>query len=106
MYLAARHHYGSFELEGSQAKQLAGPSLPDYDRSVEGLFGREGWREAVATLTTDQWETLRLHFFEGFTLVEISEKRGQPLGNVRHHYYRGLDKLRRHMLEKGWVAAG
>jgi RNA polymerase sigma-70 factor (ECF subfamily) len=101
MYLAARHHYGSFELEGSGPKELAGPSFPEYDRSVEGLFGREGWREVLATLTTDQWETLRLHFFEGFTLVEISEKRGQPLGNVRHHYYRGLDKLRRHMLATG-----
>jgi RNA polymerase sigma-70 factor (ECF subfamily) len=40
---------------------------------------------------------LRLHFFEGYTLAEVSEKLGQPLGNVRHHYYRGLNKLRTEM---------
>jgi RNA polymerase sigma-70 factor (ECF subfamily) len=100
MHLAARHHYGSLEVEGSGAEELAGPSLAEYDRSGEGLFGRARWREILGTLTTDQWDTLRLHFFEGFTLVEISEKRGVPLGNVRHHYYRGLDQLRRQMLAK------
>jgi RNA polymerase sigma-70 factor (ECF subfamily) len=40
---------------------------------------------------------LRLHFFEGYTLLEVSEKLGQPLGNVRHHYYRALDRLRKEM---------
>jgi RNA polymerase sigma-70 factor, ECF subfamily len=69
----------------------------DYDQTVEGLFGKNGWREILETLTEEQRETLRLHFFEGYTFAEISEKMGQSYANVRNHHYRGLEKLRRHL---------
>jgi RNA polymerase sigma-70 factor, ECF subfamily len=72
---------------------------PHYDQTVEGLFGRNGWKKAVEELTGDQRETLRLHFFEGFTFSEIAEKLGQSFANVRNHHYRGLEKLRRHLAE-------
>ena len=71
----------------------------EYDRTVEGLFGRIGWRKVLGTLTTEQRETLRLHFFEGYTFSEIAEKLGQSYANVRHHHYRGLEKLRKHLAE-------
>jgi len=70
-----------------------------YDRSVEGLFGRNGWKKIVEGLTADQRETLRLHFFEGYTFTEIAEKLGQSHANVRNHHYRGLEKLRKHVAE-------
>ena len=69
----------------------------DYDHSVEGLFGRNGWRKIVEELTEDQRETLRLHFFEGLTFAEIAEKLGQSHRNIRNHHYRGLEKLRKHI---------
>ena len=53
--------------------------------TIEGLFD---------TLTEDQRNTLSLHFYEGYTFAEIAEKLGQSLGNIRHHYYRGLERLR------------
>jgi DNA-directed RNA polymerase specialized sigma24 family protein len=28
-------------------------------------------------------------------LREISERLGEPFGNVRHHFYRGLERLRK-----------
>jgi RNA polymerase sigma-70 factor (ECF subfamily) len=65
-----------------------------YERTVEGLFGREGWRKAFDALTVDQQETLRLYFFEGYTFAEIAEKLGQSYGNIRNHHYRSLEKLR------------
>jgi RNA polymerase sigma-70 factor (ECF subfamily) len=68
-----------------------------YDRSVEGLFGREAWRKIVQDLTEDQRETLRLHFFEGLTFAEIAERFDQSYANVRNHHYRGIEKLRRHL---------
>ena len=71
----------------------------DYDHTVEGLFGRNGWKKIVGDLTQDQRETLRLHFFEGCTFTEIAEKLGQSYANVRNHHYRGLEKLRRHLAE-------
>jgi DNA-directed RNA polymerase specialized sigma subunit len=71
----------------------------DYDHTVEGLFGRNGWKNIVEDLTEDQRETLRLHFFEGYTFTEIAEKLGQSYANVRNHHYRSLEKLRRHLAE-------
>jgi RNA polymerase sigma-70 factor, ECF subfamily len=71
----------------------------DYDHTVEGLFGRNGWKKIVEDLTEDQRETFRLHFFEGYTFTEIAEKLGQSYANVRNHHYRGLEKLRRHLAE-------
>jgi RNA polymerase sigma-70 factor, ECF subfamily len=71
----------------------------DYDHSVEGLFGRNGWKKIVEDLTQDQRETFQLHFFEGYTFTEIAEKLGQSHANVRNHHYRGLEKLRRYLAE-------
>jgi RNA polymerase sigma-70 factor (ECF subfamily) len=71
----------------------------DYDHTVEGLFGRNGWKKIVEDLTQDQRETFRLHFFEGYTFTEIAEKLGQSYANVRNHHYRGLEKLRKHLAE-------
>ncbi|MGA7625736.1 MAG: sigma-70 family RNA polymerase sigma factor [Candidatus Acidiferrales bacterium] len=99
MHLAARRHYDSIELERSGAEEIPSPDIAGYDRSAEAIFGRRAWHQILLALTLDQWETLRLHFFEGYTLTEIGEKRGQPVNNVRHHYYRGLEKLRKHMLD-------
>jgi RNA polymerase sigma-70 factor, ECF subfamily len=71
----------------------------EYDETVEGLFGRSGWRKIVEDLTEDQRETLRLHFFEGYTFAEIAKKLGQSYANIRNHHYRGLQKLRGHLVE-------
>ena len=97
--LMSQQYYGCVDFEGQEAEKLADLSLPPYERSGEGLFGRDRWRELVSCLTEKQWETFRLHFFEGFTLAEIAVKLGQPHGNVRHHYYRGLGRLRKEMFE-------
>ena len=75
-------------------------SGPDYEQTVEGLFGRSAWRKVLDTLSEEQRETLRLHFFEGYTFAEIAEKLGQSHVNVRHHHYRGLEKLRKYLVER------
>jgi RNA polymerase sigma-70 factor (ECF subfamily) len=67
----------------------------EYDHTVEGLFGRNGWRRVLESLTEDQRETLRLHFFEGHTFEEIAKKLGQSYVNIRNHHYRGLEKVRK-----------
>jgi RNA polymerase sigma-70 factor (ECF subfamily) len=71
----------------------------DYDNTLEGFFGRDGWKNIWDTLTEFQRETLRLHFYEGCTFTEIAQKLGQSYVNIRHHYYRGLEKLRKHANE-------
>jgi RNA polymerase sigma-70 factor (ECF subfamily) len=93
-YLSARGHYKKTEPDTSLSDAGRFSRL-GYDSSVEALLGRETVTKILAELTAEQHQTLRLHFYEGYTLVEISEKLGQSLGNIRHHYYRGLEKFRK-----------
>jgi len=96
-YLTERHYYTALDCEDSPAEEIATPIIAEYDHSGEALFGRKRWQRVREMLTEDQWETIRLHFFEGFTFGEISERRNQPLGNVRNHFYRGLARLRKYL---------
>jgi RNA polymerase sigma-70 factor (ECF subfamily) len=95
-YLQSREFYAQpfFQANGVQ---MVGKPTTESDYSAEAVFGRNGLDKIVNALSADQRETLRLHFFDGYSLAEVSEKLGQPLGNVRHHYYRALDRLRKEM---------
>lgn len=98
-YLACRKFYANADI-ASNVEQIAGTTTLEGDYSAEAVFGRSGMQKVVDALSKNQRETIRLFFFEGYTLREISEKLGQSLGNVRCHYYRGLDKLRRQMFHR------
>ena len=95
-YLVARQFY-SRERTSSGAAELVGIATTENDYSAEAVFGRNGLEQVMEALSQDQRETLRLHFFEGYTLAEIGKILGQPHGNVRNHYYRGLAQLRKQM---------
>jgi RNA polymerase sigma-70 factor (ECF subfamily) len=94
--LATRYFYKREDLQSSVSQVVGIPTI-EHDYSPEAVFGRNGLEKIVGALSEHQRETLRLFFFEGYTLSEISTKLGQPLGNVRNHYYRALDRLRRQM---------
>lgn len=97
--LMARHFYKREDLRSAASHLVAIPTTED-DYSPEAVFGRNGLENMLRTLSDDQRETLCLFFFEGYTLSEISVKLGQSLGNVRNHYYRALDKLRKQMFQR------
>jgi len=83
----------------SRECDVANSEVANYYSTVEGLFGRNGWKTVWDGLTEHQRETLRLHFYEGCTFAEIAERLGQSYANIRHHYYRGLERLRKHASE-------
>jgi RNA polymerase sigma-70 factor (ECF subfamily) len=56
-------------------------------------------REVLGILPEAQRETIEMFFFEGLTLKEIAQRRKETFSNVRHHYYRGLERLRTHLEE-------
>ena len=95
-YLTVRQFYTRSKND-VELQNVAGSPTDESDYSPEVVFGRNGLNKVIDEMSLDQRETLRLYFFEGYTLTEIGEKLGQPLGNVRHYYYRGLDKLRKEM---------
>jgi len=102
--LARRNFYSSGEVTENAAIAKHSSSLPFYDKGLEAHFGKTAIKRAREDLSVEQRETLRLCFFEGHTLEEIALRLGQSYENVRHHYYRGLAKLRKHA--KGVSIAG
>jgi RNA polymerase sigma-70 factor, ECF subfamily len=94
-YLNSRHFYTRLDLEGVADR------LDPRSESREGslpfgtLVGNTTVWALLDSLTEDQRNTLNLYFFEGCTFAEIAAKLDQTLGNVRNHYYRGLEKLRK-----------
>ena len=84
-----RKDIDSLELEDT----LAGQEDVESEIGARLDFGR--LECAFNDLTALQRETLKLFYFEDMGLREISERLHEPLGNVRHHFYRGLERLRR-----------
>jgi RNA polymerase sigma-70 factor, ECF subfamily len=94
-HLTARHFYTNLELE----EAILGGEEPScaanlYERTMEGVLGREALVRIAAALSDVQQRVLRLYFVEGHTLPEIATLIGQTPANVRNHYYRALDKMR------------
>ena len=95
-YLNSRHFYDRLDLDQT-SDRLADPKGNSrlVDSMAEALQGQETLQAWMEQLSEAQRETLRLFFFEGCTFEEIATKLGQTVGNARHHYYRGLDRLRK-----------
>ncbi len=96
-YLKSRHFYTRLDLDG-----IAGLPDPHSEGREEQYLlaasvGSTTIPALLDTLSDDQRNTLSLHFFEGYSFDEIAEKLDQSLGNIRNHYYRGLEKLRKQM---------
>ncbi|MGA2535946.1 MAG: RNA polymerase sigma factor [Terracidiphilus sp.] len=98
-HLTSRNFYTNKELEDI-AFRLADPRKEPlfHELSIEGIFGKEMTARFNARLTAEQRETIQLFFFEGYALREIAELTGRSLVNVRNHYYRGLERLRKYVL--------
>jgi RNA polymerase sigma-70 factor (ECF subfamily) len=94
-YLNTRSFYDRVRGENQQPFE---PLLPRSGDNPEEFFAWQSClRPAFDELSEDQRKTLILHFYEGYTIREISDRLGQPFGNVQHHFYRGIDRLRKHI---------
>ena len=94
-YLNSRHFYNRVHLEDVESR-LSAPAVRA-ERREERTWEDSGLKKVFDTLSRDQRETLLLFFVEGYTLPEIAVKLNQSHGNVKHHYFRGLEKLRKHV---------
>src|SRR5438552_7848585 len=92
-YLALRNFYHRHQTTEAEVVESNCP-----DVSWRGLTFQE-WRrvlqQGLATLNEKQRKTLDLACFHGLLLPEIAERMNESLPNVRHHYYRGLQALRK-----------
>jgi len=95
-YLDSRHFYTQVGLE-DVGNELSGPATKTgrYATSIEELLGRIGLHKVFGVLSEIQRQTLGLHLLDGYTFEEIAAKLDQSRGNVKHHYFRGLERLRK-----------
>jgi RNA polymerase sigma-70 factor (ECF subfamily) len=98
-YLSSRHFYNRVDLDDLTA-ELTDPraGVGQAGNPITEWFGETGFQRAFEELSPNQCETLRLHFFEGYSLAEIATRLGQSRGNIKHHYFRGLEKLRKELV--------
>jgi RNA polymerase sigma-70 factor (ECF subfamily) len=93
-YLDSRHFYTQVELD-DESFQVAEPGTGHFADPVDSILAELDLQKMFGTLSEDQQKTLRLHFIEGYTLDEIAKMLGQTKGNIRHHSFRGLERLRK-----------
>jgi RNA polymerase sigma-70 factor, ECF subfamily len=97
-YLTCRHFYTRLDLEDAE-RELVDPrtTADPLEHSIDARLGNSSLQNLFETLSENQRQTLRLFFIEGYTLDEIAAKLGQSRGNVKHHYFRGLERVRKEL---------
>lgn len=91
-YLEQRQFYSRLDVDdlnplgfSAGRNRSAGLSTAEVGRLLE---------QAIDSLTPNQQTAITLIYFEGLTLEEAARRTGVTLAAIRHHYYRGLMKLR------------
>lgn len=97
-YLNSRHFYTRVDLDDVET-ELADPrnSATEIEEAINARIGNSSLSKVFEELSENQQQTLQLFFVEGYTFDEIAAKLGQTRGNIKNHYFRGLDRLRKHI---------
>jgi RNA polymerase sigma-70 factor (ECF subfamily) len=91
-FLQRRHFYVGTDV-ADFADTLAGAH--DVERHVMAKWNLAQLQIALRDLPEKNRRTLEMFFFEGMELKEIAKQLEESPENVRHYYYRGLQKLRK-----------
>lgn len=97
--LQTRGYYQQHAID-SIDRQVLQEALHSTSRNLLPSEAGHAVHQALAFLTQPQRDTLKLIFMEGLTFPDVAERFNQSEGNVRHHYYRGMRKLREILLKK------
>lgn len=90
-HLNARKFYTQANLEEVENRMLE--TAPTLGRFTQPELKRL-LQQGLQTLNGPQKHVVELASHDGLSMKEIAAKTGDTLSNVRHHYYRGLQKLR------------
>ena len=101
-HLGRRGFYSGTDLNDVENALLEDTRLEE--RSAARLTGAL-LLTAFEELSDKQRATLHLYYFEGLELREIAQKLGETLENTRHHFYRGLERLRKSAIALGLCEA-
>jgi RNA polymerase sigma-70 factor (ECF subfamily) len=91
-HLQGQEFYKNAELQEEERE-----TRPAESRATFGLSSPETKalvRQGMAALSDKQKSVIEMSCYEGLSMREIAERTGESFDTVRHHYYRGLQKLR------------
>jgi RNA polymerase sigma-70 factor, ECF subfamily len=91
-HLQRRKFYNQVEVDEQEISEFSAAAVPSL-RMTSGEMGRLV-REVLAKLNDNQRTAIELIAFEGLTFEEVSARTGESVTNAKHHYYRGMMKLR------------
>lgn len=97
-HLAARHYQSQDENgNGNGPGYVDNLELSYIPEHVERLTTEKQilqMKNAFASLNPKQQKALQLIYFEGLSIREVAEQTNESVENTRHHYYRGVKKLK------------
>ena len=93
-YLKLRGFYARDQQEHRQSKPAVSPARDTAPQMLTLPEARCMVREAMESLNQSQQNVLHMAYFADMPLKDIALSTGESLGNVRHHYYRALRRLR------------
>lgn len=88
---------GFFEHTESEVAEMESKERTDSPEPVFHIETQDAAiliEEILPHLSEKQRYVIQMAFFEGVTLSDVASQTGQPIGNIRHAYYRGIEKLR------------
>jgi len=90
--LESRRFYSALQLEDLPPAALVPASFLSSGLSIEEASRLI--QQGLQQLDEKQGSTVEAYFFRGLSLNEIAVELNDSLGNVRHHLYRGIAKMR------------
>jgi RNA polymerase sigma-70 factor (ECF subfamily) len=97
-HLQRRRFYDQAEVKEEEVAPLFGRTASPFRLSMGETSRLVG--EVMATLNPNQRTAVELISFEGLTFEELANRTTETLSNAKHHYYRGMMKLREFLSEK------
>jgi RNA polymerase sigma-70 factor, ECF subfamily len=91
--LESRRFYSTIDLQDIPSISLASTQCLSSGLSIEEASRLI--QQGMQQLDEKQYRTVEAYFFQGRSLSEIAEGLDDSLGNVRHHLYRGIAKMRK-----------
>ena len=91
-HLQRRKFYDQVQVDEDAISEFSETAVPSL-RLSSGEMSRLV-REVLATLSDNQRTAIELIAFEGLTFEEVAARTGESVANAKHHYYRGMMKLR------------
>jgi len=93
-YLKVRGFYARHQQERRPSNSAGNQARDTAPRLLTFPEVRCMVREAMESLNDSQQNVLHMAYFEDMPLKDSALSTGESLGNVRHHYYRALRRLR------------